>query len=219
MHRILARSSLLAALLALAAPAGATHAPAASVSTSALLALAPDRAAIALATQTAPTASIYTITATATGNGSISPSGDQKVLPGADQTFTMTPLTCNLVGNVRVDGVDQGPLTTYTFHSVNANHTIEAIFVPAPPDTITASAGGGGTISPAGAVVYDCGATATYTITANDCRLIGEVLVDGLSQGAVPSFTFRDLRASHTITASFVSAAKFTITATPGQNG
>jgi hypothetical protein len=217
MRRILGRTSLLAALFALAAPVRAT--PAEPVATKALLALAPDRAAIALATQSTPTASIYTISATATGNGTISPSGDQKVLPTKDQTFTMTPLTCAQVDNVRVDGVDLGPLTTYTFRNVNANHTIEAIFVSAPPDTIVASAGAGGTISPAGAVTYDCGASPTYTITAGDCRLIGDVRVDGASQGAVPSYTFSSLRASHTIAVSFVLGPNSTITATAGANG
>src|SRR6185369_15237861 len=115
--------------------------------------------------------------------------------------------------------IDQGPLATYTFHDVNANHTIEANFAPAPPDTIVASAGAGGTISPAGAVVYSCGTSATYTITTDECFLIGEVRVDGISQGAVPSYTFNNLQASHTIAVKFVLVPKFTITATPGANG
>jgi hypothetical protein len=131
----------------------------------------------------------------------------------------MTPLACALVDNVRVDGIDLGPLSTYTFHDVSGDHTIEASFVPAPPDTIVASAGAGGTISPAGTVVYDCGASATYTIASDDCHLIGDVWVDGRSVGAVPSFTFTDLHASHAIAATFVAGTKFTITATSGANG
>ena len=35
----------------------------------------------------------FTITATADSNGTISPSGDVAVSPGANQTFTMTPNT------------------------------------------------------------------------------------------------------------------------------
>src|SRR5262245_37879822 len=217
------RIVLLTALFALAAPARAAQAPAghdaASVATSALLALSPDRATIAQATQRALTASVYVITATATGSGSINPSGAQRVTPGGEKTFTMTPLDCVLVENVRVDGIDLGPLTTYTFHDVDADHTIEAIFVPAPPDTIVASAGAGGTISPAGAVVYDCGSAATYTITSTDCFLIGDVWVDGRSIGAVPSYTFKNLRASHTIKATFVPGPTTTITATAAVNG
>src|SRR5512144_154901 len=112
MHRIVAGSGLLAALLVLVAPARAAATPAqhdaGSVATSALLALAPDRARIALAMQTSPTASLYTITATATGSGSISPSGQLKITPGTNETFTMTPLPCAIVDNVRVDGTDLG---------------------------------------------------------------------------------------------------------------
>src|SRR5690242_5892497 len=98
MRRFLAGPGSLVALLVLVAPGSAAPAPAArgaaSVATSALLALAPDRAAIALSTQQTPTAAIYTITATATGSGSISPSGAQKALPGTDKTFTMTAMPC-----------------------------------------------------------------------------------------------------------------------------
>ena len=223
MRRLLAGPGSLVALLVLVAPGSAAPAPAArgaaSVATSALLALAPDRAAIALATQQTPTASIYTITATATGSGSISPSGAQRVLPGTDKTFTMTAMPCAFLDNVRVDGIDLGPLGTYTFHGVNADHTIEAIFATAPPDTIVASAGAGGTISPAGAAAYGCGTDATYTITADDCHLIGDVRVDGRSVGAVPTLNFFDLHASHTIVATFVPGIQYTITATPGANG
>jgi len=222
MRCILAGSSVLVALFALVAPATATPAPAgrgaASVETTALLALAPDRARIALAAETAPTASVY-ILATAVGSGSISPSGQVQVAPGSDQTFTMAASSCAVVDNVRVDGADLGPLTTYTFHNVTSSHTIEASFVQAPPDTIVATTGAGGTISPAGAVLYDCGTNATYTINPAECFLIRDVLVDGISQGAVPSFTFKNIHASHTIAVSFVPGVKFTITADAGANG
>ena len=126
------------------------------------------------------------------------------VATGLDQTFTMTPNACAVLDNLRVDGVDLGPRTTYTFSHVSSNHTIAASFVAASDDTITASAGPGGTISPAGAVTLSCGSNQTYTITPGDCYLLRDVLVDGASQGAVISYTFTNLHASHTIAASFV---------------
>jgi len=221
--RIVAICSLLAALIAAAGPTEAAQASrerdASSVATRDLLALVPDPTAIAQATLGTVTAAVYTIAATGVGPGTIDPTGNRLVTPGTDQTFTMTPLPCALVDNVRVDGVNLGPLGTYTFHSVNTNHTIEASFVPAPPDAIVASAGAGGTISPAGATVYDCGSAATFTMTPEECFLIGDVLVDGASQGAVPSFTFHDLRASHTIRAKFVAGVNFAISASAGANG
>jgi hypothetical protein len=224
MRHIVAGGLLLAALLspvaaAHAAPARAQHAPS-SGAVFDPLSLAPDPTVIALATQTTVTAASWTITATADGNGTISPSGAVVVSTGLDQTFTMKPANpCVILDNVRVDGADLGPLTTYTFSRVTSNHTIAASFVDAPDDTIIASAGAGGTISPAGLVSLSCGADLTYTITAGDCHLIGDVLVDGVSQGAVPSYTFKSIHASHTVRANFVAASHSGITASAGAGG
>lgn len=70
-----------------------------------------------------------TITATAGLNGSISPSGAVKVKKGASQTFVITPNTGYVVANVKVDGVSQGSIRTYTFNNVTESHTIEATFM------------------------------------------------------------------------------------------
>ena len=172
------------------------------------MALAPDPTVVAIASRTAITATAWTITATADGNGSITPSGAVSVPADSDRTFTMTPAACAVLSNVQVDGIDQGPLTTYTFQHVLSTHTIAATFVAARPDTIIASAGPGGSITPQGALVLECGSTQTYTITPDTCSLVGDVFVDGVSQGAVVSFTFHDIRAPHTIVAKFVPGRK-----------
>jgi hypothetical protein len=69
-----------------------------------------------------------TITASAGPGGSIAPSGSVNVACGADQTFTITPDTGYTVLDVKVDGVSQGAITSYTFFNVTADHTIEATF-------------------------------------------------------------------------------------------
>ena len=69
--------------------------------------------------------------------------------------------------------------------------------------TITASAGNGGMISPAGAVTVDEGKDQTFTITANNGYSIADVVVDGASVGAVDSYTFEDVTANHTINVTF----------------
>ena len=69
--------------------------------------------------------------------------------------------------------------------------------------TITASAGGGGTISPSGAVVVNPGSNRTFTITPDTGYNITDVLVDGVSVGAVSSYTFPNVQADHSITSSF----------------
>ncbi len=63
----------------------------------------------------------------------------------------------------------------------------------------TASAGTGGTISPTGAVSVDYGANQPFTITANTGYSISNVTVDGVSQGAISSYTFNNVTAAHTI--------------------
>ena len=78
--------------------------------------------------------------------------------------------------------------------------------------TITATAGEGGSITPNGDVSVKEGASQTFAITANNGYEIADVLVDGSSVGAVESYTFSDVKANHTISASFsktTSAAEF----------
>jgi len=69
--------------------------------------------------------------------------------------------------------------------------------------TITASAGPGGNINPSGTITVNHGEDKTFTITPNTGYHITNVLVDGVSQGAISSYTFYNIVASHTITASF----------------
>ena len=159
----------------------------------------------------------YTITASAGPNGAINPSGSVSVVPGADQTFTIAPNSCYHVADVLVDGASVGALTTYTFTGVAANHTISATFA-IDILTISASAGAGGSITPNGAVNVSCGGNQGFTISADGSHTIADVLVDGASVGAVPSYTFTNVTAAHTISASF-GVSSFTITASAGVGG
>ena len=70
--------------------------------------------------------------------------------------------------------------------------------------TLTASAGAGGTISPSGQVVVNSGASQAFTIGTNTGYNVAAVLVDGSSVGAVTSYTFTNVTATHTIAATFV---------------
>ena len=69
--------------------------------------------------------------------------------------------------------------------------------------TITASAGANGSIAPSGAVVVAQGANQGFTITPNSGYHVGGVTVDGSSVGAVTSYTFTNVTANHTISATF----------------
>ena len=144
----------------------------------------------------------YTINSQATDGGSISPSGNVVVASGGSQTFNMTPDEGYEITDVLVNGVSLGVPATYTFATVSANQTILAVFAAA-PHTITSSAGGGGTISPLGDVAVSHGASQTFTMTPGDGNSIENVVVDGVSVGAVASYTFPYVIASHTIRAVF----------------
>ena len=157
-----------------------------------------------------------TITASAGLNGSISPSGAVTVNCGDDQTFAIAADSCYHILDVIVDGVSKGAVSTFTFTDVTANHTIEATFAIR-TYTITASAELNGSISPSGAVVVNCGSNRTFDIEAADpCHYILDVKVDGVSKGAVSTFTFTDVTANHTIEATFaIYTYTITVSAEP----
>jgi hypothetical protein len=70
--------------------------------------------------------------------------------------------------------------------------------------TITASAGSNGSISPKGSVTISSGASQAFTITPNANYKIVDVKVDGVSKGAITSYTFQNVTSSHSISATFV---------------
>jgi hypothetical protein len=70
--------------------------------------------------------------------------------------------------------------------------------------TITATAGTNGSLSPSGAVAVPPGGAQTFTITPSAGYTVSEVKVDGVSVGAVSSYSFGNVTANHTLTASFV---------------
>ncbi len=72
----------------------------------------------------------HSVTATSEGCGSIEPVGDTNVECGTDQTFTITPETCCILEDVKVNGKSEGQVTEYTFENVTSDHhRIHAVFV------------------------------------------------------------------------------------------
>lgn len=146
-----------------------------------------------------------TITASAGPNGSINPSGTIFLGQGSNLLFNATPDPGYEIDKLYVDGVDQGPITSYLFDSIIANHTISVTFKPIEIRyTITASVlGSGGTISPAGGTVVGPGQNMTYTIIPDPGYRIKDVQVDGVSQGAISTLTISNITSDHTVTAEF----------------
>ncbi|MCP4712296.1 MAG: hypothetical protein GY869_27050, partial [Planctomycetes bacterium] len=72
---------------------------------------------------------VRTISATANEHGTIEPSGDIQVPHGTDLSFVITPENdYYCVADVLINGIPQGARTSYTFHDIIFDYTIEAVF-------------------------------------------------------------------------------------------
>jgi hypothetical protein len=112
---------------------------------------------------------------------------------------------------------------TYTVTATSAAGcptTSAAFVVTLPTYTITATAGPNGSISPSGSVVVNCGDNQTFTITPNGGFAIQDVIVDGVPQGPIGTYTFTNVTANgHTISATFfIAGCPIPPTASAGAN-
>ena len=154
----------------------------------------------------------YTITASADANGAISFPGVNTVKPKGSMTFTFTEDSGYHVADVLVDGVSKGAVKSYSFVNVMANHTIKATFTENAWYTIDARAGENGSISSSGRGSVPGGTNQKYNITPASGYRIADVVVDGISKGALTSYTFYNIQAPHTIAVTFTKDV-YTITA------
>ena len=161
--------------------------------------------------------STFTITPSAGLGGTITPPTAQTVINGGSQLFTIAPNQGYRVADVLVDGISVGAVTSHLFTNVSKDSTIAASFARN-SFTITPSAGQGGTISPASAQTVNSGGSVQFTIAPNQGYRVADVLVDGISVGAVTSWPFTNVTTNHTIAASFARNS-FTITPSAGQGG
>ncbi len=146
----------------------------------------------------------HTITATAGEHGSISPAGTISLNHGNRQVYIITPETGYHVADVLVDGISVGAGTSYSFSSVAANHTISVSFeIDTVSYTITAASGANGSISPSGTTTVAQGSSQIYTITPDADCTVADVQIDGVSAGAVTTYTFSNVTENHLIEASF----------------
>jgi len=155
----------------------------------------------------------YTITASAGAGGSISPPGTiTGVAAGSTRSFTVTPSAgyyinqiygCN--GATFTGGSANTTARGYTTGAITGNCTVNASFTKIPPTyTITASADGGGSISPPGAITgVAAGSTRTFTATPNaNFRL---ATISGTCGGTRNgnNYTTNAINANCTVAASF----------------
>jgi len=155
-------------------------------------------------------ATTRTITATADAHSSISPSGTVSVPYGTNQTFTITPNEGYHITHVYVDNVDQGAISSHTFSTVTANHTISVTSeITTVTYVITTSPDANSSMSPSNPSV-NSGLNQTITISPNTGYVITHVYVDSVDQGVLTAYTFSNVTANHTI--SCTSTAMISIT-------
>ena len=106
------------------------------------------------------------------------------------------PATSTLGSVVEYGGLAGDPVLQL---SGTKNLTVSLV----PTFTITASAGANGAIAPAGVSTVIQGQSQAFTITPSTSFSIASVLVDGVSVGAVATYTFSNVTANHTISATF----------------
>ncbi len=112
-------------------------------------------------------------------------------VPGTEGQSVTTTLKAIAVK----DGMQDSEVKTFTY----------TINIPKPivKHTITATAGANGSISPSGKVEVVEGADQAFSITANEGYEIESLKVDGAAVSTATSYTFTNVRAAHTIEATF----------------
>src|SRR5690606_1609675 len=155
-------------------------------------------------TYSLPITGDHTITVTQPIGGAITP-GTIGVEDGGSIAFTATPESvCYAFSHWVVDDVNAGSANPYEFTNVTADYTITAVFSAAGTYEIAATAGANGSISPNGTTEVNCGEDQTFIIIPNVGYTIADVLVNGVSVGAVAAYTFENVTEDQTIAVSFV---------------
>jgi hypothetical protein len=148
----------------------------------------------------------YEVTGVAGANGSISPAGTTTVPHGSDLVFTATAEDSYRVDEWSLDGETvQTGQSSYTLENIQANHTVEVTFGQL-WFTIDATAGPGGSISPA-SVDVTYGGNSTFTATANLGYRIDKWFLDG-SRAQIGGTTYNTgfIDTDHTVHVTFAQA-------------
>lgn len=149
------------------------------------------------------------ITFDATG-GTVTPGSSR-----ANANFRLDTLPAPTKSGYRFDGwytaaTDGVQVTTATVFAgdstLYAHWTYTGGGSSVPYHTILATAGAGGSFNTGTYVFVPVGESAGFTIIPDKGYAIADVLVDGKSVGAVSSYIFTDVRADHTISATFKAA-------------
>jgi len=149
----------------------------------------------------------YTLKYIAGSGGTITGTASQTVNSGASGAAVTAVANSGYHFLNWSDGVSTASRTDA---NVTANMTVTALFAAntASTFTITGTAGANGTMSVIGAHTVAAGSSLTVIMTPSTYYTVSSVLVDGVSVGAVPAYTFTNVSASHTISVTFVRSTR-----------
>jgi uncharacterized repeat protein (TIGR01451 family) len=165
----------------------------------------------------------YTVIASAGPNGSIDPNGSIIVYCSDSNSivFTAAPNTCYKVDRWYLDGnsVQIGG-NTYALTNITADHNVYVTFSKL-SYTVTASAGGNGSIEPAGQIIAYCGDSIDFNAMPNTCYEVNEWYLDGNSvQTGGNTYTLTNITADHNVLVTFMETSAVYVNAnSPNEPG
>ncbi|MBE7074685.1 MAG: hypothetical protein E7376_01735 [Clostridiales bacterium] len=152
-------------------------------------------------------------------NGTITPNTNQKVVGGSSLTLQLHANAGYTIQSLIVNGIDCTSLIVdneYVIENIVENKEVSATFAILTYQ-IVSSAEGNGTISPEGTIMLNYGETKTYEFTPSAGYKVKDVKVDNESKGALTSYTFERVNASHTVVVEYEAIKLNVITNVDGQ--
>lgn len=144
----------------------------------------------------------HKITIHTEGNGSVLPAGDQTVLHGDPLTTSFIPDVGNYISDVVLDGHSLGGVSSYLFHNITQDHTLEVIFKKI-SYSIAATASGHGTISPEGTQSVSYGDSITFSMSPQQGHYLSKLMINNVDIEPAEEYTFSNIDGNQTISAEF----------------
>jgi hypothetical protein len=163
----------------------------------------------------------HLITYNWSGSGSVTPN-----LPGLgipfvvgvmvdhnhDQSFAIWPSIGWYIADVVVDGVSKGPMSSYTFHNVVADHDIHVDFEEI-TYTVKVIADGHGTVTPSGDITVLYGRDLPLAFSPAPGYSVADIIIDGTTHiaGATFGYTLTNVLADHVVRVKFADLSAPTL--------
>ena len=126
---------------------------------------------------------------------------DVKIIKDGNTVFTAG--CCGTSGSIPLGNLTATTELEIRLGEATSTAYLSVAFTNTTTYTITSSAGTNGSITPNGIVTVGAGLNQAYTITPDPGYSVQSVIVDGVNQGALTSYTFFNVLANHTIAVAF----------------